>query len=121
MRIKRSTAMKPLHGTAARRAVVSRRVCPMARIASASILACLLLAAFVAPTWAAPEGRSYVVTVKSMPSDRSAFHGEAVASANDAIRAIVVHARDAAAFEKKLSRDGNVVSFEQDLEQYRIS
>ena len=56
-----------------------------------------------------------------MPSDRSSYHGEPVTSANDAVKFLAVRAGNAAAFEKRLANDPNVISYEDDLEQYTIS
>lgn len=93
----------------------------MQRVAIASIFACLVLAAMAGPTWASPEGRDYVVAVRSMPSDRGSYHGEPVSSSNDAVKFLVVRAGNAEAFEKRLAKDPNVVSYEEDLEQYQIA
>ncbi|HEX9817070.1 MAG TPA: S8 family serine peptidase, partial [Candidatus Thermoplasmatota archaeon] len=44
-----------------------------------------------------------------------------MASSNDAIKFLVVRAGNAEAFEKRLAKDPNVISYEEDLEQYSIS
>lgn len=56
-----------------------------------------------------------------MPSDRSSYHGEPVTGSNDAVKFLSVRAGNAAAFEKRMAKDPNVVSYEEDLEQYKIS